>query len=203
MTDMGWVCWDWVWLHSWYTNTFKTQNFIKCHHLCYILALDLESHIFYRKPLTAWLTFGHLFIKICLSERDVKDTIFFLLVYKLFGTIITLDNRRLHSVTTCLSLAHWRASFMRAGIMFTHPCICSAWYTIDALEDQWIWLKGSVHVTALILLPWVSGGERCEYLGDGERMSNWRGWKQTTRGASLWAWAGGKCRAGKAGKKAN
>lgn len=36
-----------------------------------------------------------------------------------------------------------------------------------------------VHVTALILLPCVHGGERCEHRQAGERMTNWRGWKQT------------------------
>lgn len=43
MKDMRWVCRDWVWLRSWWRNTFNTQDLVKCSRLFYIfLHLDMQ-----------------------------------------------------------------------------------------------------------------------------------------------------------------
>ena len=118
MTDMGWVCRDSIWLHSWCRNTLNRQDFIECYSLQYVfLCLDTDSHIFYPKPQRPWwLLEQHFFIKIYESERDVKDRIFFSSgVYRSFGLTIILW--RLHSVTTVLSLAHQSINSQRADIM--------------------------------------------------------------------------------------
>lgn len=92
--------------------------------LLHLLAFRHESRVCH-KPLRLWLLLEQLFfIKVCVSERDVKDMIFFL-----FWNLWTIwsDHNTLKTIFSycCLSIAHWTVSSLRAEVMsYSSLCPC-------------------------------------------------------------------------------
>ena len=137
MIDMGWVCRDSIWLHSWCRNTLNKAGLYRMlwSLLHFLVFRHGQSHFLPQAP-EALMIIGTTFSLKYMKVKGMSKIGFFSSgVYRSFGLTIILW--RLHSVTILLSLAHQNINSQRADIMsYSSSCPQCLEYNRSSVKMQ-------------------------------------------------------------------